>query len=164
MFSLVPQDIWLFEGSVYENIAYGCDEVDKEKVIAKCKELGINDVMMSLPNGYDTVIKSESAISNGQKQLITIARAMMKEAPILIMDEATSNIDTRLESIVQMALDKLKAARTTIIFAHRLSTLKDADLIYVLDNGKIVEQGKHNELLTKKGHYYQIYSSQFGDE
>ena len=89
---------------------------------------------------------------------------MMKEAPILIMDEATSNIDTRLESIVQMALDKLKAARTTIIFAHRLSTLKDADLIYVLDNGKIVEQGKHNELLTKKGHYYQIYSSQFGDE
>ena len=164
MFSLVPQDIWLFEGSVYENIAYGCDEVDKEKVIAKCKELGINDVMMSLPNGYDTVIKSESAISNGQKQLITIARAMMKEAPILIMDEATSNIDTRLESIVQMALDKLKAARTTIIFAHRLSTLKDADIIYVLDNGKIVEQGKHNELLTKKGHYYQIYSSQFGDE
>jgi len=163
-FGMVLQDTWLFEGTVANNIAYGAGtgEVDMAKV-KECSRLARADHFIeTLPGGYDFVINEEASnISQGEKQLITIARAFMSNPRILILDEATSNVDTRTERLVQKAMEKLMEGRTSFIIAHRLSTIRDANLILVMDNGNIVEQGVHNELLEKKGFYYNLYMSQF---
>lgn len=163
-FGMVLQDTWLFEGTVAQNIAYGAgtDEVDMDKV-RMCAKLACADHFIeTLPRGYDFVINEEASnISQGEKQLITIARAFMSNPRILILDEATSNVDTRTERLVQQAMEKLMEGRTSFIIAHRLSTIRDANLILVMDKGNIVEQGAHEELLERKGFYYNLYMSQF---
>lgn len=160
LFTMVLQDTWLFEGSIYDNIIYNMDNADKFKIIKICKQLGLDHFIMTLPDGYETKI-SEKDISAGQKQLITIARGMLKNAPFLILDEATSNVDTRTEKIVQQAMDILAKDKTSFIIAHRLSTIKNADLILFIKDGKITEKGSHEELLKKKSDYYELYKSQF---
>lgn len=163
-FGMVLQDTWLFEGTIAQNIAYGAGtgEVDMEKV-RRCAQLACADHFIeTLPGGYDFVINEEASnISQGEKQLITIARAFMSNPRILILDEATSNVDTRTERLVQQAMEKLMEGRTSFIIAHRLSTIRDANLILVMDNGDIVEQGAHEELLERRGFYYNLYMSQF---
>jgi len=160
-FGMVLQDTWLFEGTIRENIAYGKENVTDEQVIAASKAVGLHHFIRTLPNGYDTVLGSQTSLSEGQKQLITIARAMIQNAPLLILDEATSSVDTRTERIVQRAMDKLTEGRTSFVIAHRLSTIKNADLILVMKDGDIVESGTHEELLKKKGFYATLYNSQF---
>ncbi len=163
-FGMVLQDTWLFEGTVAQNIAYGAgtDEVDMDKV-RSCARLACADHFIeTLPGGYDFVINEEASnISQGEKQLITIARAFMSNPRILILDEATSNVDTRTERLVQQAMEKLMEGRTSFIIAHRLSTIRDANLIFVMEKGNIVEQGTHGELLERKSFYYNLYMSQF---
>ena len=163
-FGMVLQDTWLFEGTVAQNIAYGAgtDEVDMDKV-RMCSKLACADHFIeTLPRGYDFVINEEASnISQGEKQLITIARAFMSNPRILILDEATSNVDTRTERLVQQAMEKLMEGRTSFIIAHRLSTIRDANLILVMEKGNIVEQGTHEELLERKSFYYNLYMSQF---
>lgn len=162
MFGMVLQDTVLFSGSVYENIAYGKENATRDEVIEAAKRAHIDSFIDSLPNGYDTEINEDSTnISAGQKQLLTIARAYLSDRPILILDEATSNVDTRTELLIQQTMDELMRGRTAFVIAHRLSTIENADIILVVDNGHIVEQGKHAELLSKGGLYSKIYNSQY---
>lgn len=162
VFSMVLQDTWLFGGTILENIAYGDAEPDRERVVEAARRAHIDKFIRSLPNGYDTVMNEDSQnISGGQKQLITIARAYYANRPILILDEATSNVDTRTEILIQRTMDELMKDRTSFVIAHRLSTIVDADTILVVRNGSIVEQGDHRELLEKNGFYAEIYNSQY---
>ena len=160
-FSMVLQDTWVFRGTVRENIAYSKPGVTDEQIINACKAVGLHHYIMSLPDGYDTVLDDRTSLSQGQKQLLTIARAMVEDAPILILDEATSSVDTRTEELIQKAMDALTVGRTSFVIAHRLSTIRDADMILVMDGGDIVERGTHEELLAKSGFYADIYNSQF---
>jgi len=160
-FCMVLQDTWLFEGTIKENIVYSKQGVSDEEVIAACKAVGIHHFIKTLPNGYDTVLNDNANLSVGQRQLITIARAMIQNAPLLILDEATSSVDTRTERKVQAAMDKLTKGRTSFVIAHRLSTIKNADMILVMRDGDIVESGNHDELLSKGGFYAELYNSQF---
>jgi ATP-binding cassette subfamily B multidrug efflux pump len=160
-FSMVLQDTWLFEGTIKENICYAKEGVTDEQIIAACKAVGLHHFIRTLPKGYDTLLNEKVSLSQGQKQLLTIARAMVQNAPMLILDEATSSVDTRTELLIQEAMDKLLQRRTSFVIAHRLSTVKNADLILVMKDGDIIESGNHKELLEKKGFYAEIYNSQF---
>lgn len=161
MFGMVLQDTWLFEGTVRENLIYNCENVTDEAMIEACKACGIHSFIKALPKGYDTVLSDNTAISAGQKQLFTIARAMIQNSPMLILDEATSSVDTRTEIITQNAMDRLTDKRTSFVIAHRLSTIKNADVILVVKDGDIIEQGNHEQLLEKNGFYAELYNSQF---
>ena len=161
-FTMVLQDTWLFEGTVFENIAYGREGAAREEVERAAKEAHIDGFIRSLPKGYDTVLTDSGVnLSKGQKQLITIARAMLSPARLLILDEATSNVDTRTEILIRDAMAKLMRGRTSFVIAHRLTTVRNADLILVVSGGNIVESGRHEELLEKKGFYTDIYQAQF---
>lgn len=160
LFGMVLQDTWLFEGTIRDNIKYS-KEASDEKVIEAAKAAGIHHFIMTMPHGYDTILDENANVSAGQKQLITIARAMVEDAPFLILDEATSSVDTRTEELIQVAMDKLMANRTSFIIAHRLSTIKNADLILVMKDGDIIEQGNHEQLMEKGGFYADLYNSQF---
>lgn len=161
MFSMVLQDTWTFEGTVRENLTYNKEGVSEETLERACRACGIYSFIRSLPNGFDTVLNENTTISAGQKQLLTIARAMVQNSPMLILDEATSSVDTRTELITQRAMDKLTENRTSFVIAHRLSTIRNADLILVLKDGDIIEQGTHETLLEKGGFYADLYRSQF---
>ena len=161
LFIMVLQDTWLFDGTISENIKYNGEHITDEEVWEACKIVGIDHFIKTLPNGIDAEIGDNDTISSGQKQLITIARGMLKNAPFLILDEATSNVDTRTEELVAKAMDKLTEGRTSFIIAHRLSTIKNADLILVMNEGNIIEQGNHEELMKKNGFYAKLYNSQF---
>lgn len=161
LFCMVLQDTWLFEGTIRENIVYSKEGVTDEDIARACKAVGIDHFIRTLPDGYDTVLNDKANLSAGQKQLITIARAMIENAPLLILDEATSSVDTRTEIQIQNAMDKLTEGRTSFVIAHRLSTIKNADLILVMKDGDIIESGNHEELLAKNGFYAELYNSQF---
>lgn len=161
LFSMVLQDTWLFEGTVRENLVYNKTGVTDQQLEAACRACGIYHFIETLPQGFDTVLDSGIAISVDQKQLLTIARAMIQDNPMLILDEATSSVDTRTELITQKAMDRLTEHRTSFVIAHRLSTIKNADLILVLKDGDIIEQGTHDQLLAKGGFYADLYNSQF---
>lgn len=161
LFTMVLQDTWLFEGTIKENIVYNSEGVTDEDVVNVCKTVGLDHFIRTLPDGYDTELSESGGISVGQRQLITIARGMLQKTPFLILDEATSNVDTRTEELVQKAMDKLTKGKTSFIIAHRLSTIKNADLILVINNGNIIEQGNHEELMKKNGFYAKLYNSQF---
>ncbi len=160
-FCMVLQDTWLFEGTVRENLVYNMEDVPEEKIKKACKAVGLDHFIRTLPHGYDTVLSDNVSLSAGQKQQLTIARAMIADRPILILDEATSSIDTRTELKIQNAMDELMKGRTSFVIAHRLSTIKNADLILVLKDGDIIESGNHEELLAKNGFYAELYNSQF---
>jgi ATP-binding cassette subfamily B protein len=161
-YTMVLQDTWLFHGTVFENIAYGKEGATLEEVKKAAKAARIDSYIEHLPDGYDTILSDDGInISKGQKQLITIARAMLSDAPMLILDEATSNVDSRTEIKIQEALSELMKGRTSFVIAHRLSTIQNADLIIVLQDGKISEQGNHEELMKKGGFYSKLYNSQF---
>ena len=161
LFVMVLQDTWLFEGTVRENIKFNKENISDEEIWDALKVVGVDHFVKTLPNSIDTILKDDESISAGQKQLLTIARGMVVDAPFLILDEATSNVDTRTEELVQKAMDKLTEGRTSFIIAHRLSTIKNADLILVMKDGNIIEQGKHEELLSENGFYAELYNSQF---
>lgn len=161
LFGMVLQDTWLFEGTIKENIAYGNPKATDEDIINCCKYAGIHHLIMSQPNGYDCILNEETSLSGGEKQLLTIVRAMIHNAPMLILDEATSSVDTRTEVLIQKAMDKLLKNRTSFIIAHRLSTIVNADVILVMKDGRIVEKGSHKELLELGGVYSQLYKAQF---
>lgn len=161
LFCMVLQDTWLFEGTIRENIVYSKTGVTDEEIGRACKAVGIDHFIRTLPDGYDTVLNDKANLSAGQKQLITIARAMIENAPLLILDEATSSVDTRTEIQIQEAMDKLTEGRTSFVIAHRLSTIKNADLILVMKDGDIIESGNHKDLLAKGGFYAELYNSQF---
>ena len=161
LFTMVLQDTWLFNGTVKENIIYNQKNVSNKKVEEVCKVVGVDHFIKTLPNGYDSIISDNDSVSSGQRQLLTIARGMISDSPFLILDEATSNVDTRTEELVQKAMDKLMENKTSFIIAHRLSTIKNADLILVMKDGNIIEQGNHNELMKKNGFYTNLYNSQF---
>lgn len=160
-FGMVLQDTWIFEGTVYENLVYSIPNINIDTVEKACERVGIDHFINSLPNGYDTVLDETTSLSEGQKQQFTIVRAMLKNAPLLILDEATSSIDTRTELIIQNAMDELMKGRTSFVIAHRLSTIKDADLILVMKDGNVIESGTHDELLEQRTFYYNLYNSQF---
>ena len=161
LFGMVLQDTWLFEGTIRDNIVYSKKGVSDADVEKACKAVGIHHFIKTLPQGYDTVLNDKANLSAGQKQLITIARAMIENAPLLILDEATSSVDTRTEIQIQKAMDKLTEGRTSFVIAHRLSTIKNADLILVMKDGDIIESGNHEELLAQGGFYAELYNSQF---
>ena len=161
LFTMVLQDTWLFEGTIKENIVYNNKDVTDEDVENVCKVVGLDHFIKTLPKGYDTQLSENENVSAGQKQLLTIARGMLQKAPFLILDEATSNVDTRTEELVQKAMDKLTEGKTSFIIAHRLSTIKNADLILVMNEGNIIEQGNHEELMKQNGFYAKLYNSQF---
>lgn len=161
MFCMVLQETWIFEGTVRENIVYCKENVTDEQIQRACKAVGLDHFIRTLPKGYDTVLGDEMSLSAGQKQQITIARAMVQDAPMLILDEATSSIDTRTELVIQNAMDTLMKGRTSFVIAHRLSTIKNADLILVLKDGDVIESGNHEELMEKGGFYADLYNSQF---
>lgn len=161
LFSMVLQDTWLFEGTVRENLVYNMGHFTDEDLERVCKACGIQRFVHSLPKGFDTVLSESTSISAGQKQLFTIARAMLQDAPMLILDEATSSVDTRTEAIIQKAMDELTKDRTSFVIAHRLSTIKNADLILVMKDGDVIESGNHEELMAKGGFYSDLYNSQF---
>lgn len=161
MFGMVLQDTWLFDGTFRENIAYGKADVTNKQIEDACRLVGMDHYIKTLPNGYDTELNDRSSLSAGQRQLLTIARAMVENAPMIILDEATSSVDTRTEVLVQQAMDRLTHGRTSFVIAHRLSTIRDADLILVMDKGDVVESGTHDELLAKGGLYQELYTSQF---
>lgn len=161
LFTMVLQDTWVFNGTITENIKYNNKNIKDEKVKEVCKVVGLDHYIKSLSKGYDTVLNEVESLSGGQKQLLTIARAMLEDKPFLILDEATSSVDTRTEELVQNAMDKLTHGKTSFIIAHRLSTIKNADIILVMKEGSIIEQGNHEELLKKKGFYAELYNSQF---
>ena len=160
-FCMVLQDSWVFEASVRENITFGEKDITDEELIDVCKRVNLDHFIRTLPHGYDTILDDKQSLSQGQLQLLTIARAMVSHAPMLILDEATSSVDTRTEIIVQDAMDELAKGRTSFVIAHRLSTIKNADLILVMKDGDIVEKGKHDELLKRDGFYAQLYNAQF---
>ena len=161
LFTMVLQDTWLFEGTIKENIIYNRKNVTDEKVKEVCKIVGLDHFIRTMPKGYNSFVSDNDSVSAGQRQLLTIARSMINDSPFLILDEATSNVDTRTEELVQKAMDKLTEGKTSFIIAHRLSTIKNADLILVMKDGNIIEQGSHNELMKKKGFYSELYNSQF---
>lgn len=161
LFDMILQDTWLFHGSVRENLVYNKENVTNETLDMVCKAVGLQHFIQTLPNGYDTILDDSINISEGQKQQLTIARAMIKDAPLLILDEATSSVDTRTEIVIQNAMDQLTVGRTSFVIAHRLSTIKNADIILVMNKGDIIEQGTHEQLLAKKGFYAELYNSQF---
>jgi len=161
LFGMVLQDTWLFEGTIRDNVVYDKRDASDEDVRRACKAVGIDHFIRTLPLGYDTVIDDKANLSAGQKQLLTIARAMIENAPLLILDEATSSVDTRTELQIQRAMDKLSLGRTSFVIAHRLSTIRNADLILVMRDGDIVESGTHAELLAAGGFYAELYNSQF---
>lgn len=161
LFTMVLQDAWIFEGTVKENIIYGEDDATDEEVRSSCEAVGIDRFIERLPEGYDSVLKGGSELSAGQRQQITIARALVRKAPLLILDEATSSVDTRTERKIQDAMDRLTKGRTSFVIAHRLSTIRDSDLILVVRDGEIVEQGTHDRLLAANGFYKELYDSQF---
>lgn len=161
LFAMVLQDSWIFEGTIRENIIFNQEGISHEQVVEACKMAGLHHFIMTLPDNYDTILDDKASLSEGQMQLITIARAMIHQAPLLILDEATSSVDTRTERIVQAAMDKLTANRTSFVIAHRLSTIKNADVILVLQDGDIVERGSHDELYAQAGYYRELYDSQF---
>jgi ATP-binding cassette subfamily B protein len=159
---MVLQDTWLFNGTIYDNLAYGRPTATREEVLAAAKAAYVDRFVHSLPDGYDTVLDGETAaVSAGEKQLLTIARAFLSDPSILILDEATSSVDTRTEVLIQKAMHNLRAERTSFVIAHRLSTIRDATVILVMENGAIVEQGSHEELLAARGAYHRLYRSQF---
>lgn len=161
-YAMVLQDTWLFHGTIYENLAYGREDITREEVIEAAKAARVHSFIMRLPQGYDTILREDAAnISKGQKQLLTIARAMLQDCKMLILDEATSNVDTRTEQEIQKAMRRLMEGKTCFVIAHRLSTIRDADHILVVEQGQVVEQGTHEALLEKQGYYYQMYMSQF---
>ena len=164
MFGMVLQDTWLFEGTVRENLAYNLKDITDEDIMRVAKVCGIDKFIRSLPNGLDTVLSEGTTISAGQKQLLTIARAMLQDAPMLILDEATSSVDTRTEVIIQRAMDELTKDRTSFVIAHRLSTIRNADLILVMKDGDVIESGNHEKLMKQGGFYYSLYQSQFDVE
>jgi ATP-binding cassette subfamily B multidrug efflux pump len=161
LFSMVLQDTWLFEGTVRENLVYNMQGITDEQLEQVCRACGLDKFVHSLPNGFDTVLSESASISAGQKQLLTIARAMLQNAPMLILDEATSSVDTRTELIIQRAMDELTKGRTSFVIAHRLSTIKNSDLILVMKDGDVIESGTHNELMESGGFYAELYNSQF---
>lgn len=161
LFCMVLQDTWLFEGSIRENLIYNQQNITDEKLVEACKAVGLHRFIQTLSDGYDTVLNDKVNLSAGQKQQLTIARAMLKDAPMLILDEATSSVDTRTELLIQQAMDQLMEGRTSFVIAHRLSTIKNADVILVLKDGDILESGSHTELLAKNGFYAELYNSQF---
>ncbi len=161
IFSMVLQDTWLFEGTIRENLVYNMQGITDADLDRVCEACGLDHFIKTLPNGYDTVLSDETNVSVGQKQLLTIARAMLQNSPMLILDEATSNVDTRTEVLIQKAMDKLTKGRTSFVIAHRLSTIKNSDIILVLKDGDVIEQGNHKELIAKKGFYADLYNSQF---
>ena len=161
VFSMVLQDTWLFEGTIRENLVYNMPGITDERLEEVCKACGLDKFVHSLPDGFDTVLSESTSISAGQKQLLTIARAMLQNAPMLILDEATSSVDTRTELMIQRAMDELTKGRTSFVIAHRLSTIKNADLILVMKEGDIIESGTHDELMKKGGFYSELYNSQF---
>jgi ATP-binding cassette subfamily B protein len=161
LFCMVLQNTWLFKGTIKENIVYNQDNISLEEVIQACKFAGIADFIETLPDKYDTVLEDHNNLSEGQKQLLTIARAIVDKSPFLILDEATSSVDRKTEEVVQRSMDTLMKGRTSFIIAHRLSTIQNADLILVMDKGNIVEHGNHSELIAKDGMYTELYNSQF---
>ena len=162
LYGMVLQESWIFKGTIKENIAYGKSDASDQEIIAAAKKARVHKFIMKLPEGYDTLVEEDGGnLSQGQKQLICIARIMLTKPPMLILDEATSSIDTRTELQIQEAFDIMMEGRTTFIVAHRLSTIKNADVILVMDKGRILEQGTHRELLAKHGYYYNLYHSQF---
>lgn len=163
-FSMVLQDTWLFEGTIKENLIYNQKNISDEAVVAATKAVGVHHFIKTLPKGYDTVLDDAVSLSVGQKQLLTIARALLKDAPLLILDEATSSVDTRTEELIQKAMDKLMEGRTSFVIAHRLSTIRNADLILVMRDGNIIEQGNHDQLMEENGFYADLYNSQFDEE
>lgn len=163
-FSMVLQDTWLFEGTIKENLIYNQKNISDEAVVAATKAVGVHHFIKTLPKGYDTVLDDTVSLSVGQKQLLTIARALLKDAPLLILDEATSSVDTRTEELIQKAMDKLMEGRTSFVIAHRLSTIRNADLILVMRDGNIIEQGNHEQLMEQNGFYADLYNSQFDEE
>ena len=164
LFGMVLQDTWLFEGTIRENLKFGNPTATDEKMIEDCKMANVHHFITTLPGNYDMVLKEDSMVSQGQRQLLTIARAMIQNSPMLILDEATSSVDTRTEVLIQTAMERLTKGRTSFVIAHRLSTIRNADKIIVMNNGDIVEYGNHEQLMEKQGFYYQLYSSQFDDE
>ena len=163
-FSMVLQDTWLFEGTIKENLIYNQKNISDEAVVAATKAVGVHHFIKTLLKGYDTVLDDTVSLSVGQKQLLTIARALLKDAPLLILDEATSSVDTRTEELIQKAMDKLMEGRTSFVIAHRLSTIRNADLILVMRNGNIIEQGNHDQLMEENGFYADLYNSQFDED
>ena len=163
-FSMVLQDTWLFEGTIRDNLIYNQTGISDERVIEASKAVGIHHFIMTLPDGYDTVLDDTVTLSVGQKQLLTIARALLKDAPLLILDEATSSVDTRTEELIQKAMDRLMEGRTSFVIAHRLSTIRNADLILVMKDGNIIEQGNHDDLMAQAGFYADLYNSQFTED
>ena len=161
-YAMVLQDTWVFRGTIFENIAYGKENATMDEVVAAAKAAHIHKTIMQLPHGYNTVVGEDGGnISKGQKQLLTIARAMLYDTSMLILDEATSNVDTNTERQVQTAMRSLMQGKTCFVIAHRLSTIQNADHILVVDHGDVVEQGTHEELMIQKGFYYNLYASQF---
>ena len=163
-FSMVLQDTWLFEGTIRDNLIYNQTGISDERMMEASKAVGIHHFIMTLPDGYDTVLDDTVTLSVGQKQLLTIARALLKDAPLLILDEATSSVDTRTEELIQKAMDRLMEGRTSFVIAHRLSTIRNADLILVMKEGNIIEQGNHDELMAQGGFYADLYNSQFTED
>ena len=162
LFGMVLQDTWLFEGTVRENLVYNMPDVTDEQLETVCRACGLDQIRrIPCPHGFDTVLSDSVAISAGQKQLLTIARAMLQNAPMLILDEATSSVDTRTELLIQRAMDQLTENRTSFVIAHRLSTIKNADLILVMKDGDVIESGTHETLMLKGGFYADLYNSQF---
>jgi ATP-binding cassette subfamily B protein len=163
-FGMVLQDTWLFNGTIRENIAYGRENATEEEIVLAAKAAHVDHFVRTLPDGYDTVLDDDAtSVSQGEKQLLTIARAFLADRPILILDEATSSVDTRTEVLIQRAMSKLMRGRTSFVIAHRLSTIRDANTILVMDHGHIVEQGTHESLLAKRGFYFDLYDSQFAE-
>ena len=161
LFGMVLQDTWLFEGTVRENLVYNMEGITEEQLETVCRACGLDKFIHALPNGFDTILSEATSISAGQKQLLTIARAMLQNAPMLILDEATSSVDTRTELLIQRAMDRLTEGRTSFVIAHRLSTIKNADLILVMRDGDVIESGTHDQLMNKGGFYAELYNSQF---
>ncbi len=164
LFGMVLQDTWLFEGTIRENLKFGNPTATDEQMIEDCKMANVHHFITTLPGNYDMILKEDSMVSQGQRQLLTIARAMIQDSPMLILDEATSSVDTRTEVLIQTAMERLTQGRTSFVIAHRLSTIRNADQIIVMNNGDIVEVGDHDELMAKQGFYFQLYSSQFDDQ
>ena len=161
-FGMVLQETWLFSGSMRENIAFGSTNVTDEQIAEAASAANIDHFIRALPKGFDSLLTDDnSTVSNGERQLLTIARAFMADPAILILDEATSSVDTRTEVLVQQAMAKLRTGRTSFVIAHRLSTIRDADVILVMDKGALIEQGTHHDLMAAKGFYYDLYASQF---
>jgi ATP-binding cassette subfamily B protein len=159
---MVLQDTWLFAGTIRENIAYGREDATEDEVVAAAEAAHLDHVVRTFPEGYDTVLDDEASnLSAGERQLVTIARAFLADAPVLILDEATSSVDTRTEVLIQKAMARLRHGRTSFVIAHRLSTIRDADTILVMEAGHIVEQGNHDDLLAREGAYHELYTSQF---